>query len=178
MQSHHLLQTGIVFVFCGILLWLLFRESKVRKLYLNIDGDLISHFYGGSDCVAGKLYRIKIVGIPAEVFNINWNCFLMAVERAGQFPVSLDFLGRKITIVVDRNKDEVAEDSLTRDNVLGLQLNRTGDLGFGEFRVKLMSLTHERDLESTIALHHKGSQQSSGHAHRKPKCVIQHGFVL
>ena len=87
---------GIEFVFCTVMLWLIFRHPKVIKFNVNIEPNLLFAAHRTPDSCAVQSTGFKFILGSAQEFPMDRDLALLnIVGRRREFPVSAKFLGWK-----------------------------------------------------------------------------------
>jgi len=149
-----------IIVVCGVILFWLIIQSKVTQGYIHLEDDL---GFGPQTWNMPRDFMLQWEGQKGwKRVCPDDSVRLMDAVRGRQFPLSLQFAGHQITIVVDFSINGVP--GYIR-SVRGVEHNKQHaaiDLGHGFFGVRDVGFALDSDLNPSHSMGNVGARQGGG----------------
>ncbi len=161
LNLYHLAIYVVIFVACAVMLRLIWRESKVVKLNIHVEDNLgVSGLENFINIGPNKLLFSLIWRGRSECINANWDStFSNACAGRIQPPITAEFLGRKVTIIVDGRDNEMERSITPAEYLARIEPNKTADDRRGFAKIKIVLLVGDCPELKAAALRDIYSEQ-------------------
>src|SRR5579862_2382711 len=143
------------------MLWLIVRESKVVKLNINVDPNVAFTPHCALNCWPFDLTRLKIVRLGAKSIPGDWDSALLnALIGRIHPPITIELLGRKLTMIIDGHGD-VVERVVHGGRVDLPRCNPDGSVEYGDgfTKIKIVLLFRNSELPQAQSLRNVDAKQ-------------------
>jgi hypothetical protein len=182
-NPYHVAAIVVILPACGVMLWLIWREAKVFKLNINIDCDIAASRDGSINLGPNKLARFELIWRGTKDIPNDWE-FVLLKSLIGRIhpPVTIELLGRKLTMIVDGRNDVMERMVASGIDLPLCKSDGTVDPWSGFKKIKIMLLIRDGELEKARSLGNIYAQQADEGGNeasdQRPKCIVRHDTPL
>jgi hypothetical protein len=150
---NHTIAAVVILVACAVMLWLILRDAKVVKINVNANGDLVKSLLDSSVNVGPNKLLFSLMWRGTKSIPLDWDVALRdAFVGRIHPPMTAEFLGRKVTVIVDGRDDKVERPIvILKDLPLGKR-DDTPDDRRGFAKIKIMLFLGNGELQMAAAL--------------------------